>query len=267
MRAWCLLIGMVVLFAAGVLTTPSYAKIDPKTCIGMWLFDEGSGNVAKDSSESKNDGTLMNDPKWVDGKFGKALSFDGVDDYVNLPTVISTSWEGLTLIAWAWFNILPNELSSSYDEVFGSTQDLYDMYEDKGNNELRVKVTTTAGAERPGIPTAQLKKNQWIHIAGIFDSTAGQMKIYMDGKLIDTHNLSGKVNGTQYSSIGAQGGPNGPFTDYHNGLIDDVALFSVALPEEDLQIVISKGLKESLGLTAIVFSGKLTATWAFIKAR
>ncbi len=63
----------------------SSAKIDPKNIVGMWLFDEGKGDIAKDSSGNKNDGTLMNDPKWVDGKKkpGKALEFDGKDDWAT----------------------------------------------------------------------------------------------------------------------------------------------------------------------------------------
>ena len=267
MKVKYLLIGAAVLFVVGVLTASSYANLNPKTCVGVWLFDNSNGNVAVDSSGNKNDGTLMNGPKWTDGKFDKALSFDGVDDYISLPATTSTNWEGITLAAWVWLNLLPNELPSSYDEIYGSTQDLYDMYEDKTNNELRVKVTTTAGAERPGIPTAQLKKNQWLHIAGIHDKSAGLMKIYMNGQLIDTHNLTGFINGSQNSTIGAQGGPNGPFTDFHNGMIDEVALFNVALSEQDLQTVMNKGLKESLGIAAVVLSGKVTITWASIKVR
>lgn len=259
---------LVILFMfLGVITSSSnsHAVIDPKACVGAWLFDEGKGNTAVDSSGNKNDGTLMNSPSWVDGKFGKALSFDGVDDYIALPSITMNNWEGLTIMAWVWLNVLPNELPTSYDEIFGTKQDLVDMYEDKGNNEFRVKVTTTAGAERPGIATAQLKKNQWLHIAGVFDGPAGQMKIYMNGQLMDTHNLSGFVNGTQNSAIGAQGDPNGPFSDFHNGLIDEVALFNVALTEKDIQNVINKGLKDFLGIASVVHSGKITSTWAEVK--
>jgi hypothetical protein len=61
----------------------------------MWLtFDEGSGNIAYDYSGNKNNGVLLdanatnNDgntpPQWTNGRFGKALSFDGVDDYVGI---------------------------------------------------------------------------------------------------------------------------------------------------------------------------------------
>ena len=56
----------------------SSAELDPKTVVGMWLFDEGKGDTAVDSSENGNDGELVNGPKWVkDGQFGSALEFDG----------------------------------------------------------------------------------------------------------------------------------------------------------------------------------------------
>ena len=267
MKMKWLLFEAMVLLGIGLIVLPGDARIDPETCVGVWLFDDGSGEIAQDSSKNGNDGTLVNGPEWVDGKFGKALSFDGVDDYVDLPAITSTDWEGLTLVAWVWLDVLPNELPTAYDEILGSKQDLYDMYEDKGNNELRVKVSTTGGAERPGIPTAQLQKDQWIHIAGVYDGAASQMKIYMDGQLIDTHNLAGVINGTQFPSIGAQGGPNGPFTDFHKGLIDEVALFDVALSEQDLQTLINEGLGKSLSITAVAALDKLATLWGAIKAQ
>jgi hypothetical protein len=53
----------------------SYAKIDLGTCVGTWLFDEGNGDIAKDSSGNGNDGKI-NGATWVNGKFSKALSFN-----------------------------------------------------------------------------------------------------------------------------------------------------------------------------------------------
>jgi len=62
----------------------SYAKIDLGTCVGMWIFDEGNGDIAKDSSGNGNDGKI-NGATWVDGKFNKALSFNGASNYVEVP--------------------------------------------------------------------------------------------------------------------------------------------------------------------------------------
>lgn len=51
--------------------------------VAEWHFDEGSGTVLKDSSGNGNDGTIYG-ATWVEGKYEKALSFDGVDDYVEI---------------------------------------------------------------------------------------------------------------------------------------------------------------------------------------
>ena len=84
MRIRCLLIAVAVMFTAGVLTTPGYAELDPETIAAIWLFDEGGGDIARDSSGNENDGNLIGGPKRVNGKFDRALEFDGVDDYVDV---------------------------------------------------------------------------------------------------------------------------------------------------------------------------------------
>ena len=53
------------------------ARIDSKTIVGMWLFDENSGRIAIDTSGRGNNGKLVNQPKWIKGQFGSALQFDG----------------------------------------------------------------------------------------------------------------------------------------------------------------------------------------------
>ena len=58
--------------------------------VADWLFNEGSGNKAYDSSEQNNHVTLTNisDPPtstsgWGPGQDGSSLVFDGVDDYID----------------------------------------------------------------------------------------------------------------------------------------------------------------------------------------
>ena len=52
--------------------------------VGWWKFDETNGTIAHDSSGNGYDGNLSGGPTWSTGKIGGALSFDGVDDWVNL---------------------------------------------------------------------------------------------------------------------------------------------------------------------------------------
>jgi hypothetical protein len=83
-------------------TSIGEAKIEKESIVGIWLFDESSGNIAKDSSDNNNDGKLMNGPESVAGMFGQALKFDGEDDYVEIPdSLILAPGEGdMTYTAW-----------------------------------------------------------------------------------------------------------------------------------------------------------------------
>jgi len=67
-----------------MLAFQSSAKIDNETIVGMWLFDEDTGDTVKDSSGNKNDGKFKKGPKRVAGKFGLACELDGTS-YVEVP--------------------------------------------------------------------------------------------------------------------------------------------------------------------------------------
>src|SRR3990167_10785875 len=72
--------------------------------IGYWAFEEQSGTTAGDSSGNGNTGTLTNGPTWTTGKVGSgALSFDGVNDGVNLGTPNSLNITGAVTVS-AWIN-------------------------------------------------------------------------------------------------------------------------------------------------------------------
>lgn len=53
------------------------------------FFDNSTtaANVAADATANANDGTLNGVPAWIKGRFGGALSFDGVNDNVNFGDV------------------------------------------------------------------------------------------------------------------------------------------------------------------------------------
>src|SRR3989338_9509033 len=72
--------------------------------VGYWSFNEGIGPYAGDSSGNRNQGTLTNGPTWVDGKRGKALSFDGSNDYVNVASSTSLNITNAITIS-GWINV------------------------------------------------------------------------------------------------------------------------------------------------------------------
>ena len=81
------LLGMITFALIGfcLLTlNPAFAAINTDNITALWLFDEGEGTTATDSSGNGNDGTIHG-ATWVDGKFGQALEFNGTDNWVEVP--------------------------------------------------------------------------------------------------------------------------------------------------------------------------------------
>ena len=91
--------------------------------VAQWDFDEGEGARAFDVSGNNNTGVLTNGPTWVEGKRGSALSFDGVDDSVDVANDSSLGiTRDLTIGAWvnpsaSYLNTLPSG-SRGYDLAY-----------------------------------------------------------------------------------------------------------------------------------------------------
>ena len=253
----CLLIGVAVLFVAGVLTAPSYAKVDPQTIVGMWLLDDGNGNTAKDSSGNNNNGTLTNGPKWVDGKFGKALSFDGVDDYVAVPNSPSLNiTESITIAAWGKYNDVDARQyvvskGAAYLIEENSTKFLCDMF----------------GCSKwlnSGWATTVLSKNVWYHVAATYNGSL--ISIYVNGVIESSNAAKCSSLGTTGNILAIGSDVDGSSFDT-DGTIDEVVIFNTALSEDDIKLIATWGIEVTLSGNAVDPSDKLTTTWAAIKTQ
>ena len=67
--------------------------------VAYWRLDETSGTVAHEESR-ENHATLNNGPVWTEGKINGALSFDGVDDYLDCGDADALGPEQMTLSMW-----------------------------------------------------------------------------------------------------------------------------------------------------------------------
>ncbi|MEK7397809.1 MAG: LamG domain-containing protein, partial [Candidatus Poribacteria bacterium] len=220
-----------------IFVNPILAKIEPKSNIGLWLFDDGTGKVAKDSSGNGNDGTLQGDPKWVDGKFGKALSFNGTTDYVGCgnKAVLGVTKE---VTVQLWFK------TGKAMPAFGDRQVVvgkhYLEYEvgiyPAGAVHTYTSDGTAAGYDE-GINVAIAGKlpdgdadwvlNKWYHLAWTLKDALET--VYVNGIKIGefTKPHAGTQVGTHNVEIGRRTEGSLPFT----GTIDEVAIFNVALAQ------------------------------------
>jgi hypothetical protein len=259
MKVRFLLIGLVALFAVGMLANSTHAAIDPKTIVGLWLFDEGSGDIAKDSSANKNDGTLLSKPKWVDGKFGKALEFDGSSNSVDCGDTESMAIPtggSVTMCAWvnpkvgslaAWQGIMAKR-TGSYSYGINLVTGNFQIY--------------TSGASGIASFGYNLPKGVWVHIAGTMSKKPTEL--YVNGDLFGT---SGGGGGVILAANGLRIGASGTIGEVFNGIIDDVGIFNTALSAADIKTIATKGLGVATGIAAVESSGKLATTWATVKAQ
>ncbi len=196
--------------------------------VAFWDLDEAEGDTMHDCSGNNNQGSLMNDLGWGAGHCGNGLVFDGVNDYAAIPssTSLDINTNAVSISLWTRLELLPNDLPGSYGPLYDSDTDNYVLYEDKGTNELRFKVTTDKSAERPGIPASDLKTGEWLHVVGVYDGS--QAMIFLNGQLRDTHPLTGIVRAKQRATIGASAG------SFLRGAIDDIQIFSRALTMDEI---------------------------------
>ena len=256
--------GMLIVFAAITLFNSSYAKIDPETLVGMWLFDD-KRHPGKDSSGYDNHGVLKNGVKWTNnGHIGGAMSFDGVDDYVDCGRAESCAGlDNFTVVVW-YLQALDFDSGPLVCRGTGNGEwNFHAGITGPGRlfNEININGKFMGGAS--GVTGA--KAGTWNH--GAFSYDGKRRKMFMNGKLDwKGGDEPGKVRAAnEHVLIG--GWSIHALEQWYNGQIDEVAIFNVALDEDDIQTIMEKGLNEALGRLAVSSVGRLAATWGLIKTQ
>lgn len=170
------------------------------------------------------DGTVYG-ANYVPGIVGTALSFDGVDDYVEYESINISG--GFTFSGW-----FKSTSSASYQTIInvdGSST---------GNPQLRLhqsKVQFRFYASNDITSNDAYSDGEW-HLAtgGLNDN--GNYFLYVDASYQGSATPSDNINWTGYLR-------SGRYTsyDYYNGLIDDVRVYNRALTEEEIQILYKQG--------------------------
>ena len=222
---------------------PSVTNLDQKDSDGIprkdfvsyWTFEEGIGTVALDSV-SFNHGTISGAAR-IDGKVGKALSFDGVNDYVYIssPQDLPLGNAPRTMMAWikpvsypdATYNgIIAYGVLSFGNGALLSIKNDGRLSQAFGNNDMY----QTSG------PAVAL--NTWNLAVFTYDGKMG--RLYLNGALVADKDFSGTSVNTLNGPIriGCTDNPG----RYFNGLIDEAAIYNKALTLAEIQQLYRNGL-------------------------
>ncbi len=227
------------------------------TLIAAYSFDKDTATQIKDVSGNGLNGTGK-DTKLVDGKFGKALEFDGTKSQVEIANNAKLNIKtAITVETW----VKPskyNDLSAvvqKWGDATNRRQYLLCFVADK----VRFYISGAGNTWPSAASAAVVKTGEWTHIAGTYDSKA--IKVYINGKLDgEFANAEGLFASDLPAWIGGYG-PDAEFGSNRHfpGVIDEVRFWSGILTAEEIQ----KGMAGPT--TAVDTFGKLATKWGGIK--
>lgn len=214
-------------------------------------FDEGGGEP-KDFSMYENELELVNKPKWVDGKYGKALEFDGTN-YVQVPiNDVLQLTETFTVEFWvkredaqpATWNYMVAAGTLKWAVIVNSNQNVYVWSQSGGNWGQRLVTNVPLTTE-------------WTHIAMTYDVDSG-VELYFNGQEKagegDKPPVVDEIDGS--IMVGARH----PGQEFFAGIIDEVALYNRILSLDEIQRDM-----EAVGGAAVTSKDKLASIWGQIK--
>ena len=243
--------------------------------ISSWNLDEASGtNAAADTSGNGYDATANSTTDVVSGRTNNARSFNGTSDYVSLPAATKTGLTTFSLDLWIkttetgssdtyWNNpsIIGDSTNAASSGDFGIITyhgylGMWTGLNSSGDNSFN-----TTG--NPPSTSDFISDNNWHHIVAVDDGSIPAVKLYLDGAVISTSSLPTGLAQDSYGwFLGAQhyytGSPIAAF--YHQGIIDEVHLYSTALTSTDVTNLYNNSTYTSAGDPGKVLIRKYAST-------
>ncbi len=211
-----------------------------RSLVGYWSFEHVLSNgTVYDSSTYKNDGIMINfsSNNTVSGKYGSALEFDGMNDYVNLGTDLPDfgGTNQFTFSAWIYLSSGSSggQVISRYDG--GVEGEFYLSINDTGYVcYLREVPPYGMTSNNP------INYDAWSHVIVVYNGS--DSSIYIDSNLDRTtsHGSAASAPSTDVL-IGARYDSGSP-TEYFNGTIDEVRIWNRALSPEEINASYNTGL-------------------------
>ena len=197
----------------------------------MWRFEDGT---AKDYSWRNNHGTLSGGTSVIDGVSGKSLQLNGVDGAAVADHFGVTMRDSFTVSAWARLqNAGKNATVVAQDGSRMSGFALQYRADSKrwvfGAHAEDADASPLAyvGSLQP----AQL--DRWVHLSGVYDYSARQLRLYVDGKPQGARN-----NVSLWTTFGkmtmGRGKLNGAAADFFPGAIDEIYTFQGVVSDAEL---------------------------------
>ena len=190
--------------------------------VAAYGFEEVSGTTVADASGKGNHGTIKEAVSFPNGHKGKALKFDGVNDWVTVNNSASLDLsKSMTLEAWVYPQLLTNGGKTVILKE-KSEGEVYSLY---ASEDINRPTSYFNDGNYQGIAGLKpLPLNQWTHLVATYDGR--YQRLYLNGKEVANSKQNGRIQ--QSTSVLRIGG-NSLWGEYFQGYIDEVRIYNRAL--------------------------------------
>ena len=226
----------------------TFAYGDPSLILSLSFDEVADDSTVMDASQYGNHGTIAGSPALVDGKFGKALKFNGEDTWIEVPHHDSLNVRtGVTVMAWIYTPRYNGPDGADWQGIIakGNTNRSYSLYTEVGGG---IQLSTTGSLIREN-SEKQFSLNEWQHVVAqvgdgvkrywINGKDAGSIPFdaLLPGKVDQASVLIGNTHDTEP--------PENP--DRHFlGLIDEIRLWNRVLSEPEIISQMQSGTASSI---------------------
>ncbi|MFZ4397322.1 MAG: LamG-like jellyroll fold domain-containing protein [Kiritimatiellia bacterium] len=198
-----------------------------------WTLDEGRGLAAADDSGGKFDGVLKGAPVWTNLAGRAGLSFDGVDDIVEMPTRLESLAVPFSFTLW----VNPAAEQMEYANILGNHANFNGLVMQQDQNKTnRFYFGYGDGAKGYGSGSVQLIAAAWQHVAVVCDGE--KAFCYINGEEKSLGSSIGKFapNPNLTFRLGQGYGEK----RFFRGLLSDVRIYRMALSPAEVQKVLKE---------------------------
>ncbi|MCP4110167.1 MAG: LamG domain-containing protein [Desulfobacteraceae bacterium] len=203
--------------------------------VAYYPFNENANDASGNGNHGTVNGAVLSEDKF--GNASHAFSFDGTDDYIEVPHSQSLNMPSFTLFSWVKFNsdigktqkrIVCKQQNNSHAyglEIFGNG-----FYGSIGN---RLVMHTSDGSTWYTVMSeTQLNPGEWYNVVGTYDGT--EMKLYING--VSDASLLQPNGQTLDNNAPLFIGRSQPGIIYaFDGSIDETRIYNRALSQEEIQ--------------------------------
>jgi hypothetical protein len=212
----------------------------PMPTVAHWKFDEGSGLIANDVSGSGHTGNIVG-ALWTSDLQGISLSFDGIDDSVDVGSV-DVSGQSMTIALWFnadSFDVGDARLISKATGVNPSEHIWMLSTINSGGVKLRFRLKAGGSTSTLIATGPALLAGVWTQAAIVYDGSG--MHVYKDGLRVGSTSKSGPIDTDPTVGVAIGNQPDGAGTRPFEGAIQDVRIYSEALTDSQIMQLFQAG--------------------------